>query len=100
MVDLGGEEMFKRLILHYQQWNRWQKRNLNSKIHKILVLLKIQHSPSFEAMKVNERIEANITSMFGKFNKAIGSAAKSFAELNEAVRVTLEKGVKGDEQFK
>lgn len=71
--NLGGVEMFKKLILHYQQWNRWQKHNLNSKFHKILVLLKLKHSPSFEMMKVGERIVANAASI-------------------DAVRVTLEKG--------
>lgn len=99
-VDLGGVEMFKRLTLHYQQWNRWQKRCMNSRFHKILVLLKLKRSPSFEMMKVGERIAANTVSIFGKLTKAMDSSAKSFAEFNDIVCATLEKGVKGDEQFK
>ena len=100
MVDLGGVEMFKKLTIHYQQWNRWQKCNLNSRLHKILVLLKLKRSPSFEMMKVGERITANTPSIFWKLTKALDSSAKSFAEFNNIVCATLEKGVKGDEQFK
>ena len=96
MVDLGGVEMFKKLTLHYQQWNRWQKHSLNSRFHKILVLLKLKHSPSFEMMKVGERIAANTVNIFGKLSKALDSSAKSFAEFNNIVCATLEKGVKGD----
>ena len=92
--------MFKKLTLHYQQWNRWQKCNLNSRFHKILVLLKLKSSPSFEMMKIGERIAANTVSIFGKLTKALDSSAKSFAEFNDIVCATLEKGVKGDEQFK
>lgn len=92
--------MFKKLTLHYQQWNRWQKRCMNSRFHKILVLLKLKRSPSFEMMKVGERIAANTASIFGKLTKALDSSAKSFAEFNDIVCATLEKGVKGDEQFK
>lgn len=92
--------MFKKLTLHYQQWNRWQKCSLNSRLHKILVLIKLKRSPSFEMMKVGERIAANTASIFGKFTKALDSSAKSFAEFNDIVCATLEKGVKGDEQFK
>ena len=92
--------MFKKSKLHYQQWNRWQKCSLNSSFHKILVLLKLKRSPSFEMMKVGERIAANTASIFGKLTKALDSSAKSFAEFNDIVCATLEKGVKGDEQFK
>lgn len=86
--------MFKKLTLHYQQWNRWQKHNLNSKFHKILVLLKLKRSPSFEMMKTGERIAENAASIFGKLTKAFDSSAKSFAEFGDIVRATLEKEVK------
>ena len=45
-----------KLILHYQQWNRWRKNNLNSKFYKLLVLLKLRRSPTFEAMKAGEKL--------------------------------------------
>lgn len=36
--------MFK----HIERWNKWRKRNRNSKLHKLLVLLKLAHSPTFK----------------------------------------------------
>lgn len=36
---------FKR---HYQRWKRWEKDCLNNKPYKIMVLLGLRNSPSFE----------------------------------------------------
>lgn len=45
---------------HLRLWNEWRKHNINSKIHKILVLLKVRHSPTFEMFCTSK----NISSMF------------------------------------
>jgi len=36
------------MIRHIRKWNRWRKGCRNSWFHKILVFLKLTHSPSFE----------------------------------------------------
>lgn len=46
--------MSKEFIKHFKKWNRWRKSNLNSKVHKILVLLKVVHSPTFYYMIYND----------------------------------------------
>ena len=53
------------------------KCSLNSIFHKILVLLKLKRSPSFEIMKVAEQISKNAASIFWKLTKALDSSAKS-----------------------
>ena len=63
--------MFNRVVLHYQQWKRWEKRNLNSRFHKILVLLGLKRSPTFEHMKAGEKLVANLESIFGKISKTL-----------------------------
>lgn len=40
--------MFKKIKKHFKKWNSWRKYNTNSWLHKILVLLKLRHSPTFE----------------------------------------------------
>lgn len=37
------------IVKHIKHWNKWRKRNLNSKLHKFLVLIGIVHSPTYEA---------------------------------------------------
>lgn len=39
---------------HFKKWNRWRKSNTNSKIHKLLVLLKLVNSPTFYYMIYND----------------------------------------------
>lgn len=36
----------KRLIKHFKRWNKWRKRNTNSRFYKLLVLLGICKSPT------------------------------------------------------
>ncbi len=38
----------KRMINHIQRWNKWRKYNYNSLLHKLLVLLHVIYSPTFE----------------------------------------------------
>ena len=39
------------MINHIRIWNRWRKHSLNSKFHKLFVLLNIASSPTFEYEK-------------------------------------------------
>lgn len=39
------------MINHIRQWNKWRKGCLNGKFYKLLVLLKIIRSPTFELHK-------------------------------------------------
>lgn len=39
--------MVKKILRHAILWNKWRKNCLNSKFHKVMVLLG-NHSPTFE----------------------------------------------------
>lgn len=39
---------------HFKKWNRWRKGNTNSWFHKLLVLLKLRHSPTFKFTMTDE----------------------------------------------
>lgn len=39
---------------YYKQWKEWSWFNTNSRLHQILVLLKLRKSPSFEAMRLSK----------------------------------------------
>ena len=36
------------MIKRYKKWKDWQKHNINSRFYKLLVLIGLAHSPSFE----------------------------------------------------
>ena len=42
-----------RFANHIKRWNAWRKGNTNSFWHKLLVLLKLRQSPTFEMYFVN-----------------------------------------------
>lgn len=44
----------KKFINHFKQWNIWRKRSTDGPIHKLLVLFKIVHSPTFYNVPVFE----------------------------------------------
>jgi len=51
--------MKERILKHFRRWNEWRKGNLNGRFYKILVLLKLEHSPTFELfVTAEEREEA------------------------------------------
>lgn len=84
--------MFKKIKLHYQQWNRWQKCCMNSRFHKILVLLGLKKSQTLEMMKAGEKIVSNMATIFGKFSTTLEATEKSFAEFGEILRANVKKG--------
>lgn len=43
-----------KLMIHFKKWNRWRKLNLNSRTHKLLVLLKLTNSPTLDCMICND----------------------------------------------
>ena len=45
------------MIRHIKVWNAWRKRNLNGKLHKVLVLLGLIKSPTLELNKAFLRNE-------------------------------------------
>ena len=51
---------FKR---HIKRWNYWRKSNTNNKIHKLLVLLGIIKSPTFEVFLLPDELP-NVNNMF------------------------------------
>lgn len=47
------------MVKNYKKWKDWQKRCINSRFYKFLVLIGFVHSPTFEAFKIldeNRRI--------------------------------------------
>lgn len=38
----------KRIISWVKAWNEWRKHNLNGRLHKFLVLIRVVHSPTFD----------------------------------------------------
>lgn len=49
-------EVMKNLSRHIRRWNRWRKRNANSHLHHILVLLGVVKSPTFAFTLLPEKI--------------------------------------------
>lgn len=47
-------------IKHIRKWNRWRKMNLNSPLHKFLVLIGFVKSPSFEHFYDTEEIKNHL----------------------------------------
>lgn len=37
----------RKLLYRIRVWNYWRKRSLNTKLHKLLVLFGLRHSPTF-----------------------------------------------------
>ena len=42
------------MVKNYNKWKDWQKRCINSRFYKFLVLIGLVHSPTFEAFKIRE----------------------------------------------
>ena len=41
-----------KLLDHIRIWDKWRKRNTNSKLYKFLVLVGLRHSPTFMVLKM------------------------------------------------
>ena len=49
--------MKERILKPVKRWNEWRKGNLNGRLYKILVLLKLAKSPTFELFATAEERE-------------------------------------------
>ena len=65
--------MFKRLINHCKRWNRWRKGCFNSWWHKLLVLLRLRYSPTFELTFTEDEI-TKLEGTFALFEKELNKA--------------------------
>lgn len=81
------------MISHIKLWNGWRKHNCNSKLHKFLVLIGIDVSPTFEAYKSSN----NFREFVMEHNVEISESISSFISemLNDEAMV--EKILKGEE---
>ncbi len=43
------------MIRRVKLWNEWRKRNCNNKLHKLLVLMGMVKSPTFEMHMINDK---------------------------------------------
>lgn len=43
-----------KLLDHIQIWNKWRKRNTNSRLYKFLVLVGLRHSPTLMVLKISD----------------------------------------------
>ena len=50
-------EVMKNLSRHIRRWNYWRKRNVNGRLHHILVLLGVVKSPTFAFTLLPEEID-------------------------------------------
>ena len=50
-------EMMENLFGHIRRWNYWRKRNVNGRLHHILVLLGVVKSPMFAFTLLPEEID-------------------------------------------
>ena len=57
----------KKLIKHFKRWNKWRKGSLNSPIYKVLVLLNILKSPTFNLIMADDEAAA----FYEEFTKAV-----------------------------
>lgn len=48
---------YRQLAFHFKAWNEWRKRNLNSRLHKFLVLLGVVKSPTFIVFKATYGVD-------------------------------------------
>lgn len=62
-----------KIIKHIKRWNRWRKNNLNSPIHKLLVLFKVIESPSMKWVRTKEEEDA--------FDEGFKKGLEEFVEL-------------------
>lgn len=58
----------KKAIIHIKRWDKWRKRSLNSPFYKLLVLLGVIHSPTFEFVLDDRELENAIYAL----HKALG----------------------------
>ena len=67
------------LKLHFRRWNAWRKFNCNSKVHQILVLLKLANSPTFEMFLLGEECPNPRDMFYGleMFNEETYEATKA-----------------------
>lgn len=48
---------FRKLRIHIKRWNKWKKNNINSWIHKLLVLFRLRTSPTFVLVLTDDEIK-------------------------------------------
>lgn len=69
-----------KLKLHFRRWDGWRKHNRNSRFYKILVLLGLIKSPTFNLYLLPEELP-NVRNMYftgEMFNHEAFEAAKAF----------------------
>lgn len=66
----------KKIIKHIKRWNKWRKRCVNNKFHKLLVLLGVVQSPTFAFILTDEEEEI----------------------LSESIKKVFKEGVDADER--
>lgn len=55
-----------KLKRHIKRWNSWRKRNGNGRLHHILVLLGLVHSPTFELFLLPDELPNYKNMFYGK----------------------------------
>ena len=55
----------KKIITYFKRWNKWRKYNLNSPLHRILVLLGLADSPTFDMILTDDE-EAELHAAYMK----------------------------------
>lgn len=82
------------MIKHIRRWNIWRKRNVNSRLHKFLVLIGFVKSPTMCTVILPEE-EKEILDRIYRFNRGISDKASvrivNWNNWNDCVRKVEEE---------
>lgn len=54
---------------HIKRWNKWRKNNINSKLHKFLVLIRLIKSPTMNQILLDDEIKIINNQLKFKYEK-------------------------------
>lgn len=77
-------KLIKRFKNRFRRWNAWRKLTLNSRTHKICVLLGLAHSPTFEFFLLPDEYP-NVKNMYHGIDMVNNEAFESAKGLSASV---------------
>ncbi|MBS4930280.1 MAG: hypothetical protein KH020_02945 [Clostridiales bacterium] len=54
---------------HIKRWNKWRKNNINNKLHKFLVLIRLIKSPTMNQILLDDEIKIINNQLKFKYEK-------------------------------
>lgn len=81
--------MFHKIIAHFKMWNRWRKCSYNSVFHKLLVLFRLRHSPTFQFMPSTTSL-FETSDAYDKLSNSIVEVSEAFAKLGVSIQAAID----------